>query len=150
MAIESYKCIKVPNSKDDTLNSGTDTIGGIFIDNDKALADKVQELEGSRWRESELVDRENVIKHRDSLYSAEALAGPSFVEDESWSVGNEARIGITFANGSTLQYPGSWQWIGDDCQDGLFIFEWERSYWLYIEKRPDYTWVHVVKCPLGE
>lgn len=147
MPIASYKCIKVPTSASDTLSEGTNTIGGILIDNDKALANKVHELEMSWWKEAELVDRTNVIKHRDSLYSPEKMLRAILVEDESWSVGNVARVGISFDTDSTLRYPGSWKWLGDDCQDGFFIFEPEKSYWLFIEKRPDYTWVNVVRCP---
>ena len=147
MAIELYKCIKVPNSTDDHFNEGTDTIGGIFIDNDKALADKVQELEFGWWREAELVDRTNLLKHRDSLYSQEAMLRAILAEDETWKVGCVARVGISFEEDSTFRYPGSWKWLGDDCQDGFFIFEPGKSYWLFIEKRPDYTWVNVVRCP---
>lgn len=147
MAIEEYKCIKVPTSTNDRLNSGTGTVGGIFIDNDKALADKVQELEFGLWKEGTLVDRTNTVKHRASLYSAEEMIGAILAEDEEWYVGCIARVGITFASESTFRYPGSWKWLGDDCQDGFFIHEQGKSYWLFIEKRPDYTWVKVVKCP---
>lgn len=45
MAIEVYKGIKIPTELTDTINSGTDTPGGIIIDNDKALADRVTDIE---------------------------------------------------------------------------------------------------------
>ena len=147
MAITYYKGIKVPTSPSDTISSGTNTVGGILIDNDKALADRVSNLEGFRWNEAELVDSTNELYHRISLYSEQELTSPVLVESDVWVVGCEARIGITFSNNASFQYPGSWKWVGDDCQDGVFIFEQGKSYWLMLEKRPDYTWVKVIKCP---
>ena len=147
MAIAYYKGIKVPTSPSDTINSGTTTVGGILIENDKMLADRVTRLEGFRWNESELSDGINELYHLTSLYQEQPVAAPVLTESDDWIVGCEARVGITFAENASLQYPGSWKWIGDDCQEGNFIFEQGKSYWLFIEKRPDFTWVTVTRCP---
>lgn len=53
MAIESYKGIKVPTVASDSVNSGTTTVGGILIDNDKNLADRVTAIESrniTNWK----------------------------------------------------------------------------------------------------
>lgn len=147
MAIQDYKCIKVPTSPQDTLNTGTETVGGILIDNDKALADEIQALKRWWWQDTPLTDGVNIIRHRVSLYSAVPVSNPCFVEDPYWVNGCEARIGITFTSDASLQYPGDWKCVGDDCSQGSFIFEQGKSYWLLIERRPDFTWINVTKCP---
>lgn len=147
MAIQPYKGIKIPTAPQDTLNSGTETIGGILIDNDKALADAIEYLKQFWWREGILVDDVNIVPHRASLFNPDSVSHPIIVEDDYWCIGCEARIGVTFSDDASFQYPGSWKWVGDDCQDGVFIFEQGKSYWLFIERRPDYTWVNVTKCP---
>ena len=99
------------------------------------------------WTEGTLVDGSNTLTDADSLYSATGMGGASITVGSGWATGHTARVGITFADSSTFSYPSGWVCVGDDCSGGDFTFSQGSSYWLFIEKRPDATWMTCQKVP---
>lgn len=99
------------------------------------------------WTEGTLVDGSNTLTDADSLYSATSMSGASITVGSGWTTGHTARVGITFAASSTFSYPSGWVCVGDDCSGGDFTFSQGSSYWLFVEKRPDATWMTVQKVP---
>ena len=99
------------------------------------------------WTEGSLVDGSNTLTDATSLYSATGMSGASITVGASWATGHTARVGITFAASSTFSYPSTWVCVGDDCSGGDFTFSQGSSYWLFIEKRPDATWMTCQKVP---
>ena len=99
------------------------------------------------WTEGTLVDGSNTLSDATSLYSATAMSAASISVGSSWAAGHTARVGITFDASATFTYPSGWICVGDDCSGGDFTFTQGESYWLFIEARPDGTWMTCQKVP---
>ena len=99
------------------------------------------------WTEGTLANSSNTLTDGASLYSSTAMSAASITVGSGWATGHTARVGITFAASSTFSYPSGWVCVGDDCSGGDFTFSQGSSYWLFIEKRPDATWMTCQKVP---
>lgn len=137
------------NGVSPTVSIGTKSNGSqtITITDNNGDHDFTVEDGKTSWDEGSLVNGSNTLTDCASLYSSTEMSSVSLTTGASWSLGNTARVGITFSSSASFSYPSNWICVGDDCSDGDFTFSQGERYWLTIENRPDATWLFALRVP---